>query len=308
MKTTHIPVRVLFVLALMALPQLFCGSGAQGDSAPEEEDVGATRVAQTVVAAQVEGGQGGVSDPTATSPSQSGAPVQVDDLPTITSEMDTNCRAGPSQEYPVEGFLRVGQESHVHGLEPSGNWWYIENPGKPGEFCWVWEGSTQVSGVPTGLPVVEALPLPQAQAAPTPTTTPFKASPPEPPGNPPAEPEAKFKIRFINIHPCDDHYTMVIEAQNTGEVDFEVAYLSWGSMVTGDKWSSAQAGILTDPYDCGADRLSLAPGERAYLHATITADKYAVLPDRLFVEMEMCEELTLAKDDCTMRRIEFDVP
>jgi hypothetical protein len=304
MKTAHIPVRVLFVLALLALPQLFCGSGAQGDVAPEGVDVGATQVAQTVVAAQGEGGQEGESDPTATSSPQGGAPEQTNELPTITADMDTNCRAGPGQDYAVDGFLGVGQESQVHGLEPSGNWWYIENPGKPGEFCWVWEGSTQVSGDTAGLPVVEAQPLPQAQAAPTPTTTPFKASPPEPP----AEPEAKFKIRFINIHPCDDHYTMVIEAQNTGEVKFEVAYLSWGSVVTGDQWSYAQAGILANPNACGADRLSLAPGERAFLHATITADKYAVLPDRLFVEMEMCEKLTLEKDDCPFRRIEFDVP
>jgi hypothetical protein len=317
MKTKQNHVRFLLALALLAMSQLFCGSGAKEGGAPVGVGVNATQVAQTVVALQGEGDQPGGSDPTATSPPQGGAPAQADDLPTITAEQDTNCRAGPGQDYAVEGFLLLGQASQVHGREQSGNWWYIANPGKPGEFCWVWEGSTQVSGDPSGLPVVEAQPLPQAPAASTPTTTPYKAAPPapppEPPDDPPAvapvEPQAAFKIRFVNIHACDDHYTMVIEAMNTGEVDFGTAYLSWGSAITNDKFSSAQAGILSGPNDCGADRFSLAAGERAFLHATILADKYANLPDRLFVEVNLCEGSWAPKsDDCPLRRIEFDAP
>ena len=140
------------VFSLLALSQIFCGRSAPATEAPPDQGAVETRVAQTLVA------QGGGDKPTSAAP-QGTPPVG---LPTINATMDTNCRQGPSKDYPEVSFLLVGQQSTVHGKEPSGNWWYIEDPRKPGQFCWVWEGSTHVSGDTSGLPIVAAPPPPGA--------------------------------------------------------------------------------------------------------------------------------------------------
>ena len=72
--------------------------------------------------------------------------------------------------------------------------------------------------------------------------------------------------------------------------------------------SYAQAGILAGPLACGASKFSLAAGERVLLNSTILADKYANSLAKMFVEVQMCEVLTIPDEDCPIRRIEFDAP
>ena len=55
-------------------------------------------------------------------------------LPTISAEINTNCRFGPSTMYGVDGYLLVGLTSYVYGKDSGGDWWYIENPNKTGHY------------------------------------------------------------------------------------------------------------------------------------------------------------------------------
>lgn len=159
---------IILVFSLLALSQLFCGPSAPANETPPAQGAVETQVAQTL-AAQVGG-----ADPTSTAPE--GPPPA--GLPTISADLDTNCRQGPGKDYPEVGFLLVGQQSTVHGKEPSGNWWYIEDPRKPGQFCWVWEGSTQVTGDTSSVPIVAAPPPPVATDTEIPSEMPTETQPP----------------------------------------------------------------------------------------------------------------------------------
>lgn len=83
-------------------------------------------------------------------------------LPTITANVNTNCREQPSQDFKIVGYLLKGQTSSVLATEPSGNWWQIENPDRPPDTCWVWAETTSISGDTSGVAVKEPPPMPDA--------------------------------------------------------------------------------------------------------------------------------------------------
>ena len=78
----------------------------------------------------------------------------------ISVSVETNCREGPSQDYSRVGYLLPGQTSTVHGRNDANTWWYIENPKKPGQYCWLWGEYATVEGDLAGLVVVTPPPPP----------------------------------------------------------------------------------------------------------------------------------------------------
>lgn len=75
-------------------------------------------------------------------------PIEVIELPppVIIPRANTNGRQGPDRRYPIVGYLKLGQQSTVHGRNEAGTWWCIQNPIKPGEYFWVTAETTQVIG------------------------------------------------------------------------------------------------------------------------------------------------------------------
>lgn len=76
--------------------------------------------------------------------------------PSILADANTNCRRGPGTRYIIDAVFAEGSQSVVHGRDKGWDWWYIERPNSPGDFCWVWDGSTIVQGDASNVPVVEA--------------------------------------------------------------------------------------------------------------------------------------------------------
>ncbi|MDP2778071.1 MAG: hypothetical protein Q8O48_10550, partial [Anaerolineales bacterium] len=48
-----------------------------------------------------------------------------------------NCRFGPGTVYQLLNELREGQSLRAVGRNAASTWWYIQDPGNPGSFCWV---------------------------------------------------------------------------------------------------------------------------------------------------------------------------
>lgn len=87
-----------------------------------------------------------------------------------------NIRGGPSQDYPIVGYVAGGNWS-VTGRSADGAWWRIECPqGTPSEECWITasEGFVESANA-TAAPLAAAPPLPTATLAPT--ATPCVVSP-----------------------------------------------------------------------------------------------------------------------------------
>ena len=89
-------------------------------------------------------------------PAAPAAPAAVSaPAPQISANVNTNCRQGPSTHYKIDGYLLVGATTTVYGYDPNG-WWYIQSPTKTDLYCWVWGGSTTVTGDTSALNVVTA--------------------------------------------------------------------------------------------------------------------------------------------------------
>ena len=83
----------------------------------------------------------------------------LEDPPRAEAVIDANCRLGPSDVYEVAGAFLTGAIADIHGRNYTTTWWWIEFP-SDGEHCWVWDGSVDISGDTTGLPVIPAPPTP----------------------------------------------------------------------------------------------------------------------------------------------------
>jgi hypothetical protein len=171
-------------------------------------------------------------------------------LPKISANVETNCRTGPSPQYPSISFLLVGQQSVVLGTNPDRTWWQIENPKKPGTKCWVWGSTTQVAGDPAAVPVVEPPPPPVASGAPS------------------------FQAEFTNIHDCGGVATATFRVFNSGGAPFQsssilIKDLATDQGIAGPETSNAP--FLTSPGGCLPGQAGLEPNNSGFVAKGIGA-------------------------------------
>ena len=83
-------------------------------------------------------------------------PSATSSSPMISVSKETNCRLGPDVVYDRVGSLVPGVLVEVIAQDPSKSYYYIENPGVSGSYCWVWgfyaTTVNDFSGVPVYLP------------------------------------------------------------------------------------------------------------------------------------------------------------
>lgn len=120
-------------------------------------------------------------------------------IPQISVSVPTNCRTGPGKVYRMAGALLVGEVAEVYGRDPTGNYWYIRNPGSASGYCWVWGEYATVTGNIAFLPVYTPPPTP------TPTFTPT--------------PSPDFELAYTSLDSCTGWW-VEIRLQNTGSVPF----------------------------------------------------------------------------------------
>lgn len=83
-------------------------------------------------------------------------PTPVDVSAQVTAEL-INCRSGPGTVYETITEIKQGRVLRVTGRNDSSTWWYVNDPGNPGNFCWVSSDVTQViQGDTSLLPVAQA--------------------------------------------------------------------------------------------------------------------------------------------------------
>lgn len=81
-------------------------------------------------------------------------------IPLISVSLATNCRVGPGKVYDRVGALVVGEVAEVYGRNDTGNYWYIRNPTRNTEFCWLWGEYASLAGNTAALPVYTPPPTP----------------------------------------------------------------------------------------------------------------------------------------------------
>ena len=171
----------------------------------------------------------------------------------ITANIDTNCRSGPGPEYTRLGYLLVGQTSQVYGRNSTSTWWYIKEPLREGVFCWVWGGSTSVSGPTGALPVFTPPPPP-------PTST---------PGN------AAFSASYVTSKKCGGDRYAIFSIKNVSGVTFESMNIKTRDETKDEVVSNASSNkpFLDSSSDCPPGSSALDPGEKAFVASLIQGAK-----------------------------------
>ena len=170
MNRKLLPQKVFLLLALLSLTQMFCGLSFQTDNPTADPGIMATGIAATLTARAVsitptvtteQATQTSTQQPTQTESQQ---PIQtepvISETASISVNLDTNCREGPSKDYQKLGYLLPGQTADVIGRNSTSTWWYIENPKKPGQYCWLWGEYATLHGDISALPLTTPPPPP----------------------------------------------------------------------------------------------------------------------------------------------------
>jgi hypothetical protein len=106
-----------------------------------------------------------VANPNHSVQPNSGNCLPLPDVPTATVRTDSVCRSGPGDVYDTVAPLSARATVLVRGLSADEGWWFVQNPEKPDDSCWIPVSLAVVSGDISELQVVEAPPAPTGAPA-----------------------------------------------------------------------------------------------------------------------------------------------
>ena len=188
---------------------------------------------------------------------------------------------GPAPEYPRLGFLLKDQQSTVVGRHAQNTWWYIENPKKPGEYCWVWGQTTQVTGDISSLPVITPPPPPVAE-------------------NP------DFAAFFAGVNFCGGP-AAIFEIHNTGDAIFRSMELTIEDLTLDDivHSSTRNSPFFPNPGGCPSGSQLLEPGNVKYVGGVV--ENFVNSGDQGGAQIVLCTEPGLG-GECVDSYITFFFP
>lgn len=162
-------------------------------------------------------------------------------IPLVNVSVNTNCRVGPGEAYERVGALMVGETVQTYGRNPTGRYWYVQNPDRENEYCWLWGEYATVVGNVAAVPIF----------TPPPTPTPV-------PG---------FDVDYAGLQSCAGWW-VDFELTNTGGMTFKSISLTVKDINTDDDISMYQD-RFTAIDDCvdSTTEYSLDPGDSLVVSA-----------------------------------------
>lgn len=144
------------------------------------------------------------SSPTATDtetpisePSETATP----EAPKAEVVRETNCRTGPAGNYTLIAKYPVGQALNVVAKDLGSAYWFVQNPEKPEEQCYLLAQNVKVDGDTSALPKFTPMP--------SPTAMPY------------------FTMSFKKFDTCKGSDFAAFIVENTGSVPFRSAYIKF---------------------------------------------------------------------------------
>lgn len=126
---------------------------------------------------------------------------------------ESNCRSGPGALYDLVATYQAGQALEVVAKDLGGGYWFVKNPEKPEEQCYLLANNITISGETSALPKFTPLPSPLAP--------PF------------------FKVTFKKFDACEGQDFAIFIVENTGSVPFRSAYIRLKDQKTGNSVEQA---------------------------------------------------------------------
>jgi len=190
---------------------------------------------------------------------------------------ETNCRVGPAGNYDLVATYQDGQVLEIVAKDLGAGYWFVRNPDKPEEQCYLLANNVTISG--------DTAALPKFTPRPSPTAAPY------------------FNVSFRKFETCKGEDFAIFIVENTGSVAFRSAYVR----VTDSKVSQTVEHVL-NAFDLWTGCIiarNIAPlngGETGYLHGP--PFKWNVRGHKLQGVFQLCTDKDL-KGTCVIRSIEF---
>jgi hypothetical protein len=178
----------------------------------------------------------------------------------------TNCRIGPAGNYDLVATYQPGQMLEVVAKDLGGGFWFVRNPDKPEEQCYVLANNITITGDTSALPKFTPLP--------SPTAAPF------------------FKADFKNFDTCKGDDFARFTVVNTGSVPFRSAYIKVTDQKVNKSVEQAlNAFDLTTGCIVAQNIAPLNPGETGYVQTPLF--KWDPRGNKLRAVIMLCTEKDL---------------
>jgi len=112
---------------------------------------------------------------------------------------ESNCRIGPGGVYTLVATYQVGQILEVAAKDLGGGYWFVKNPEKPEEQCYLLGQNITITG--------DTDALPKFTPQPSPTAAPY------------------FEVSFKKFDTCKGEDYALFTVNNTGSVPFRSFYI-----------------------------------------------------------------------------------
>jgi hypothetical protein len=269
-----------YLVAIGALILSACNlpvSGANAESTPQI-DVSTSTVAATAAWTATPTSQATgtftltPSETPLPEPSETASP----EVPKAEVVRETNCRVGPAGNYNLVAKYPVGQKLDLVAKDLGSAYWFVRNPDKPEEQCYLLTQNVKISGDPSALPKF----TPQ----PSPTAAPY------------------FNVSFKKFDTCKGEKFATFVVENVGSVPFRSAYIK----VTDQKVNQSVEQAL-NAFDqivgcvLAKNIAPLDPGATGYV--TSPPFKWTVNENKLRAAIMLCTEKNL-KGTCVTQNID----
>lgn len=190
---------------------------------------------------------------------------------------ETNCRVGPAGNYDLVATYQDGQMLEVVAKDLGAGYWFVQNPEKPEEQCYLLANNVTITG--------DTSALPKFTPRPSPTAAPY------------------FNVSFRKFETCEGDDFAIFVVENTGSIPFRSAYVR----VTDSKVGQTVEHVL-NAFDLWTGCIiarNIAPlngGETGYLHSP--SFKWNARGHKLQGAFQLCTDKDL-KGTCVIRSIEF---
>jgi hypothetical protein len=189
---------------------------------------------------------------------------------------ETNCRVGPAGNYDLVATYQVGQMLEIVAKDLGAGYWFVRNPDKPDEQCYLLAQNIRITG--------DTAALPKFTPQPSPTAAPY------------------FNIGFKKIDTCKGQDFALFIVENIGSVPFRSAYIK----VTDQKVNKSveQALNAFDQFVGCVLAKNIAPlnsGATGYVSSPLF--DWAVNRDKLRAVLMLCTEKDL-KGVCVTQTID----
>ena len=198
------------------------------------------------------------------------------ELPKAEVVRETNCRIGPAGNYDLVAKYPVGQLLDIVAKDLGAGYWFVKNPEKADEPCYLLAQNITISG--------DTSALPKFTPQPSPTAAPY------------------FKVSFKKFDSCEGTDFALFTVENTGSVPFRSAYIK----ITEQKGDSVEQALnafdLISKCVLAKNIAPLNPGGSGYVHST--PFKWSGHGSKLRAVIMLCTEKSL-KGICVTQTVEI---